>query len=102
MRGVLPNGQQIRTIRTSNGLTQKELSELADLDIKTIRKAEQGIRLDIGSVVRIASILQVEQSSLLLTVSADVDANYETVLRWYDCFKVSYSPIPGPLAKVDF
>jgi transcriptional regulator with XRE-family HTH domain len=85
MRGMLPRGEQIRTLRVTKGMTQRELSDLANLDTKTIRKAEQGNRLDIESLVRIAEVLNVEPVQLYQT-AADANAHYDLVVRWQSLF----------------
>jgi DNA-binding transcriptional regulator YiaG len=46
MRGVPTNGTLIRTLRQSLALTQEELATIASCDVKTVRKAEQGKRLE--------------------------------------------------------
>lgn len=78
MRGALSNGDQIRTARANRGLTQEQLATLADVDVKTVRKAEQGKRLDVGTLARLALALQIDVNSV---VRAAVNATAEQIAR---------------------
>lgn len=60
MRGVVSHGERIRNARIAHGLTQEQLAARADVDVKTIRKAEQGKRLDVDTLARLARALQIE------------------------------------------
>jgi transcriptional regulator with XRE-family HTH domain len=86
MRGQTPNGERIRAIRVVQGHTQRELAELADLDIKTIRKAEQSVRLDVATLTKIAEVLKVELVKILQPVIAGSDPRYEVVAQWCNYF----------------
>ena len=65
MRGVTANGEVIRAERIARGLTQEKLATLAGLDVKTVRKAEHGKRLDATTLAHIAKALRVELSRLI-------------------------------------
>lgn len=85
MRGAVANGKQIRTARLTRGLTQEEVAALADLDVKTVRKAEQGQRLDLGPLTRLAHVLQTDVSQLIRPIRPESDLQarrHEHVLRW--------------------
>lgn len=57
MRGIFADGVVLRSIRIERGLTQEELARLAGLDVKTIRKAESGGRLALGTLERLGQAL---------------------------------------------
>ena len=65
MRGATANGEIIRAQRIALGLTQDKFATLAGLDVKTVRKAEQGKRIDVSTLTRIARALRVDVSRLL-------------------------------------
>jgi transcriptional regulator with XRE-family HTH domain len=65
MRGAIAEGERIRTTRISRGLTQEQLAARADMDVKTVRKAEQGKRLDAGTLSRLAIALGVQVQTLV-------------------------------------
>jgi transcriptional regulator with XRE-family HTH domain len=85
MRGAIADGDWIRATRISRGLTQEQLAVRADLDVKTVRKAEQGKRLDAGTLARLALALGVNVQSLVRRaedVSAAQAARRRVVERW--------------------
>ena len=65
MRGVQSNGAVIRKARKQRGMTQSELAIMADLDVKTVRKAEKGLRVDLSVVTAIARTLNVDVSAII-------------------------------------
>src|SRR5262249_47324365 len=65
MRGVRANGDAIRQLRKRLGLTQAQLAESAGCDVKTTRRAEQGHRLDIFNLRRIAAALGVPYADVV-------------------------------------
>jgi len=65
MRGVVPDGHRIRIARIARGVTQEQLAVCADLDVKTIRKAEHGKRLDVGTLAALARALEVDVQTLV-------------------------------------
>ena len=71
MRGALIDGEVVRNIRISRGLPQKTLAALAECDVKTIRHAEQGQRLDLATVKRIARALQTELGRIVVDEEPD-------------------------------
>ena len=50
MRGKPVHGDRIHNLRKAHGMTQEQLADSAGLDVKTVRKAEQGRRLDLGTI----------------------------------------------------
>jgi transcriptional regulator with XRE-family HTH domain len=66
MRGALANGKEFLLARTKLGLTQDQLAVLADVDVKTVRKAEHGKRLDLGTLTRLAHALKTDLQQLLV------------------------------------
>ena len=73
MRGAFADGEWIRTSRVGKGLTQEQFAALADVDVKTVRKAEQGKRLDIGTLSRVAQVLGADVRSLLRAANGESD-----------------------------
>jgi hypothetical protein len=59
MRGVTANGPFIKKRRRNFGLTQEGLATAARCDIKTIYRAENGARLDMATLERLAEALHV-------------------------------------------
>lgn len=57
MRGVLSDGEILRSDRVRCGMTQEELADRAGLDVKTVRKAERGGRLDLSTMGLLAVAL---------------------------------------------
>lgn len=85
MRGAIADGERIRSARISRGLTQEQLAVRADLDVKTVRKAEQGKRLDAGTLSRLALALGVNVQSLVRGADAESAAQAarrRVVERW--------------------
>ncbi len=64
-RGALTNGQKIVSSRKFLGLTQEQLAAKADIDVKTIRNAESGKRLDLSTIQRVAQCLLIPWQELL-------------------------------------
>jgi transcriptional regulator with XRE-family HTH domain len=65
MRGVLVCGEQFRNARIQRGLTQESLAERADLDVKTVRNAEAGKRVDLETLGRLAVALGANPSQFI-------------------------------------
>jgi transcriptional regulator with XRE-family HTH domain len=65
VRGASPDGEYLRASRRARGLTQGQLAELAGLDVKTIRMAEQGRRLDLVTIRRLATTMEVDVARLV-------------------------------------
>ncbi|MEA2618473.1 MAG: hypothetical protein QOE72_4256 [Chloroflexota bacterium] len=62
----IPIGERIRLFRLSRGMTQEQLSGLADVSASWLSKAERGIPLDrrMGPLSRIAGVLAVSVADL--------------------------------------
>jgi transcriptional regulator with XRE-family HTH domain len=71
MRGATANRDQLHAARVSRGLTQEQLATLAGVDVKTVRKAEQGKRLDVGSLVRLALALDTNVHNVIQGAQSD-------------------------------
>ena len=85
MRGVFVDGAGIRSARIDRGLTQEELAGLAELDVKTVRKAEQGGRLDLSTLDHLARALETVTSRLVrrdLPEPGLQPGRRDVVLRW--------------------
>ncbi len=82
-RGTLTNGEKIISSRKSLGLTQEQLAAKADIDVKTIRNAESGKRLDLSTIQRVARCLLIPWEELLQE-SHQVDAKTckEIIKKW--------------------
>jgi transcriptional regulator with XRE-family HTH domain len=89
MRGVAVNGAMFLRARTQRGLTQEELARLARVDAKTIRKAEQGKRLDLIPLTRVARVLDTDVRLLILP-NGSVPSHHEklrnVVVTWSRAF----------------
>src|SRR5262249_36142504 len=80
------DGKQILAARLQRGLTQEQLATMAHLDVKTVRKAEQGKRLDLGPLNRIASVLQTDLAKLIRRRRSGTKTRSrrkEIVVRWH-------------------
>jgi transcriptional regulator with XRE-family HTH domain len=64
-RGIVVRGSAVQSFRHARGLTQEELAKLANLDVKTVRNAEQGKRLDADTLQRLAKALEAELATLV-------------------------------------
>jgi len=85
MRGAEANGPELQAARLGRGLTQEQLATLADVDVKTVRKAEQGKRLDLGTLTRLAFALQTDLRKLLVASLSETELQIrrrDIVLRW--------------------
>jgi transcriptional regulator with XRE-family HTH domain len=86
MRGTLANSEELQLARLRCGLTQEELATLADLDVKTVRKAEHGLRLDLDTLTRLAYALECDLSQLIRPVRSETDRQItwrDAVMRWH-------------------
>ncbi|MGD9637205.1 MAG: nuclear transport factor 2 family protein [Pirellulales bacterium] len=66
MRGVEVHGAELRRRRKELGLTQESLAHSAQCDIKTIRNAEGGRRLDASTVKRIADVVELPLRAIIV------------------------------------
>ena len=65
MRGKPVHGDRIHNLRKAHGMTQEQLADSAGLDVKTVRKAEQGRRLDLGTITKLCFVLQTDLLHLI-------------------------------------
>lgn len=89
MRGVDVHGEKIHEARTSRAWTQAELARLAGLDVKTVRKAEQGKRIDFIPLSRLAEALEIDVVRLMARGACESDLEHErreTVFRWIKAY----------------
>jgi transcriptional regulator with XRE-family HTH domain len=84
MRGTTANGKLVHAARVSRGLTQEQLASLAGVDAKTIRKAEQGKRLDARTLARLALALEMDLEQLVRGAPTDMGqaARRRTAEKW--------------------
>jgi transcriptional regulator with XRE-family HTH domain len=90
MRGVLANGSAIVAFRLERGLTQDQLAAEARLDVKTIRKAEQGQRIDASTLSRLSMALGADLSRLIANSTAAPDEQLswrDIILRWREVWE---------------
>jgi transcriptional regulator with XRE-family HTH domain len=85
MRGTNANGPELTAARVARGLTQEQLAADARLDVKTVRKAEQGGRVDLTSLSRLAAVLDVPLDRLVSGGAESLAdrARREAVHRWH-------------------
>lgn len=79
----------MRAARQRCGLTQAELARLAGLDVKTVRKSEQGKRIDVTPLSRLAQALGLEVGQLITLEPADPELQErrrEAVWTWSRAF----------------
>jgi transcriptional regulator with XRE-family HTH domain len=70
MRGAFTKGARIRQLRQSLTLTQEELASRASCDVKTLRAAESGRRIDVRTLHGIAAALAVSPSEIIETAGS--------------------------------
>jgi transcriptional regulator with XRE-family HTH domain len=71
MRGVIPSGDRVLSLRKAAGLTQESLAAECDCDVKTVRSAERSKRLDLATLRRIAARLGVDFRDIVADIPAD-------------------------------
>lgn len=89
MRGVPVNGAAVHAARVQSGLTQRELAKLARVDPKTVRKAEQGKRLDLIPLTRLAEALNTDLKALIVPGDVEPESQVswrDIVLQWARAF----------------
>lgn len=74
-RGIKAHGSVVRGHRIRRGFTQAEVAFRADLDVKTVRKAEQGKPVDLSVMTAIAHVLNVDISTVVASVESRVHTN---------------------------
>lgn len=85
----MANGENVQATRLKLGLTQEQLAKLADVDVKTIRKAEQGKRLDLGTLTRVAYGLKTSLLHLIIPTNAENISELkrrESVMQWHQAW----------------
>jgi transcriptional regulator with XRE-family HTH domain len=86
MRGVQANGEQIQAARLDRGLTIEQLASQAGVDVKTVRKAERGLRVDLSTLTRISFSLDVDVRSLLVMARSRLELELrrrDAVRQWH-------------------
>ncbi len=98
MRGVLAHGVEIITARNARGWTQKQLAAAAEWMVKTIRKAEQGQRIDLRTLNRFAEALQLHVSRLIVDEEAADESllRQSLVVQWHEAWEAR--DVEGTLA----
>lgn len=99
MRGVLVDGVKLLAARQRSGLTQLELARVAGVDVKTIRKAERGGRIDLPPLTRLAKAVAIDVQLLIASEPADDDLQERrrtTIYDWARAFDAH--DMPGLLA----
>ncbi|HEX5102521.1 MAG TPA: helix-turn-helix transcriptional regulator, partial [Pirellulaceae bacterium] len=87
MRGAIANGEKIAALRKTAGLTQDELAAGCGCDVKTIRSAERGNRLDLATLRRIAARLSVEYRDIVADIaSGRREANIAAAMAFLRAF----------------
>ncbi len=66
MRGLAVNGRELHRRRCERGLTQDALAHLASCNVKTVRNAERGRRVDAATVKRIADAVGLPLAAIVL------------------------------------
>lgn len=85
MRGFRTNGDELRQCRYAFGWTQEHLAHVAGCDVKTVRRAEQGMSVDQRSLTIIANALNLSPSELLAQQARPIStaaANARVVNLW--------------------
>jgi transcriptional regulator with XRE-family HTH domain len=86
MRGVQANGEQIQAARRARGITQEELAFRARVDVRTLRKAERGQRVDLATLTRISCTLNVDAGNLIMAARTPLDLELrrrDAIRRWH-------------------
>ena len=69
-------GKNVKKLRQERGLSQENLAELCDLDRTYISSVERGRRnVSLINIVKLAHVLLVEPSDLLIDIRRKNDAN---------------------------
>ena len=88
-QGVMANGPKIRKLRKSQGLSQESLATAIGCDVKTIHHAENGKRVHLDTLVKLAQALGVELRVIHIS-SDDPDEFLELGLRKIDRWRNSF------------
>jgi transcriptional regulator with XRE-family HTH domain len=105
MRGIRVKGDVIRALRTGFGWTQDKLATQAEVDVRTIRNAEEGIRkLDVRTVAAIATALNCDFRDLIVSTQVSADQcsiHLHAVLRWHEAMLAAEIDTLMPLHTKD-
>lgn len=85
MRGIKTNGEQLRQLRQARGWTQEEMASAVGCSERTIRNAERGERIDLGTLRQMAECLSVDLVAVSCPLDSDqqeLDRNKQVVLDW--------------------
>jgi transcriptional regulator with XRE-family HTH domain len=89
MRGIAADGAAIRHVRWLAGLTQEQLAALAGVDVKTVRNAERGQRVDLATLARISFALNVDACNLIIATHSPLEIRRrDAVGRWRHAWDV--------------
>jgi transcriptional regulator with XRE-family HTH domain len=86
MRGAEANGPQIQAARLDRRLTIEQLAARAGVDVKTVRKAERGERVDLSTLTRLSFSLDVDVANLIVTSRSRLELELrrrDAVRRWH-------------------
>jgi transcriptional regulator with XRE-family HTH domain len=70
---------KLRRLRLQHGLSQEQLANKADVDPKTVKRAEGGEPVDFSTIKALADILGVVPADLLATDDSAIDRFFETM-----------------------
>src|SRR5262245_55868805 len=80
LKGVYPDGKNIRELRLAKGWKQKELAKKAQLAPRTLERAEQGkSRVGLGILGNIARALGVDTEGIIVTDPAEEDLKVRVI-----------------------
>lgn len=80
-RSVTPNKEMIETLRKQKGWSVQQLSEEAEIGMRTAQKAVAGIPVGMDSLRRIADALEVEYDDLLLGNASPLRMKVQVVIQ---------------------
>lgn len=89
MRGARADGETIKRLRTARGLTQEHLAGLAACDVKTVRSAEGAHNMDLYTLGKIATALEVPFPEIVQQsddANSEQQARIDTVRQYWAAF----------------
>ncbi len=101
MRGATADGEAILRLRADQGLTQEALAAAAVVDVKTVRRAEQGDRVDVRTLDKIAAALGVPTRVLIGRESDDASSRVERHIGRFHAWQEAHNrrDVEGLLAQ---
>ncbi len=80
-----PTVPKLSPLDVNAGFTQEDLANQADLDVKTVRKAEKNGRIDLESLTRVALALGTSLGQFILPETTPDESLpiRETIIRWH-------------------